>query len=55
METEFSKSISMQQENIYIINMDKDEIITFYEISLLSAERIIRYGDDQGKFQRWPT
>jgi hypothetical protein len=55
METEFSKSISMQQENIYIINMDKDEIITFYEISLLSAERIIRYGDDHGKFQRWPT
>ncbi|SVB77145.1 uncharacterized protein METZ01_LOCUS229999, partial [marine metagenome] len=49
---EFSKSISMQQEIIYIINTDKDAFFTFYEIFPLSAEIIIRYGDDHGKFQR---
>ena len=55
METEFSKSISKQQEIIYIIDTGKDAFFTFYHISLLNVERIIRYGDENGKFQRWPT
>ena len=35
----------------YINNTDKYAFFTFYKICALSAERIIRYGDDHGKFQ----
>ena len=50
METEASESISVHQGLININDADKDALIILPKIGPVTAERIIKYSDDYGKF-----
>ena len=50
METETSESISVHQRLININDADKDALITLPKIDPITAERIIKYREDYGKF-----
>ena len=50
METEASESISVHQGLININDADKDTLIILPKIGPVTAERIIKYSDDYGKY-----